>query len=77
MHMGITVCIQGFPNDHSIHMGIVQSLIGGGTDKNVIVLNGPKTDSELSNMLSYLTIRCLECFVEKNDHNLTVGCLKD
>ena len=49
----------------------------GGTDKNVIFLNGPKIDSELSNMLSYLTIRYPECLLKKNDHNLNVGCLKD
>jgi hypothetical protein len=38
----------------------------GGTDKNVIFLNGPKIYSEISNMLSYLTIKYPEYFIEKN-----------
>ncbi len=45
---------------------VMDNGIRGGTDKNVIVLNGPKIGSEFSNMFSYLTIRYHECFVEKN-----------
>jgi len=49
----------------------------GGTSKNAIISNGLKIYYELSNMHSKLTIRYPESFVEKNDHNLTVGRLND
>jgi hypothetical protein len=73
---GLDANVQADTNQDVVQLLVIIRL-GGGTDKNVIFFNGPKIDSELSNMLSYLTIRCLECFVEKFDHNLTVGCLKD
>ena len=37
----------------------------GGALINMFFFYGPKIDSELSNMLRYLTIRYPECFIEK------------
>ena len=59
-HVGIGMCFDLAERCANV-FHTSKSEVRGGTDKNV-----PKIGSEFSNMLSYLTIRYPECFVEKN-----------